>query len=53
MQSGDNPEKVNRRGCLVFSAFGLLILAIVGWLAFQRTDSQQANEVLSGSSAQR
>lgn len=29
-----NPERQNRRGCLIMVLFALAILAVAGWLAF-------------------
>ncbi len=45
--ANDDPARTDRRGCGMIAVGLLLLLAFIGWLATQPTDSRRTNEVLA------
>jgi len=44
-----DPQVTNRRGCYLFLITLVLVALLIGWLATESQDEQQANEAISES----
>jgi hypothetical protein len=44
--SNNNPEKENRRGCILMIAAAILVAIAITFLATRMGDGQQANETM-------